>query len=48
MAVEGLAAFVSYSRDDSEFVLRLAGDLKAAGAKVWLDRLDIERICLAP
>src|SRR5215472_16760734 len=35
------AAFFSYSRDDSEFVLRVAGDLKAAGANVWLDQMDI-------
>jgi hypothetical protein len=35
------AAFVSYSREDSEFVLRLADDLKAAGASVWLDQRDI-------
>src|SRR6516164_7946512 len=35
------AAFFSYSREDSEFVLRLAGDLKAAGANVWLDQMDI-------
>jgi hypothetical protein len=28
-------AFFSYSREDSEFALRLAGDLKAAGAAVW-------------
>lgn len=35
-------AFFSYSRDDSEFALRLAADLKAAGANVWLDQLDIE------
>jgi TIR domain/Putative adhesin len=34
-------AFFSYSRDDSEFALRLAEDLKAAGANVWLDQLDI-------
>jgi hypothetical protein len=31
-------AFISYSRDDSEFAQRLATDLEAAGAKVWLDR----------
>jgi hypothetical protein len=36
------AAFISYSRDDSEFALRLAQDLKAAGAAVWLDQLDID------
>ena len=35
------SAFISYSRDDSEFALRLAQDLKAAAASVWLDQLDI-------
>src|SRR5262249_61910461 len=35
------AAFFSYSREDSDFALRLAEDLKAAGASVWLDQLDI-------
>ncbi len=35
-------AFFSYSREDSAFALRLAGDLKAAGADVWLDQLDIK------
>ncbi|WP_263350298.1 toll/interleukin-1 receptor domain-containing protein [Acidicapsa acidisoli] len=35
-------AFISYSRDDSEFALRLAWDLKSAGARVWLDQLDIQ------
>ncbi len=34
-------AFFSYSRDDSEFALRLASDLKAAGSAVWIDQLDI-------
>jgi len=33
--------FFSYSRTDSKFVLRLATDLRNAGAKVWLDQLDI-------
>lgn len=33
--------FFSYSRDDSEFVLKLAKDLRAAGANIWLDQLDI-------
>ena len=41
LATEPQTAFFSYSRDDSEFALRLAGDLKAAGANVWLDQLDI-------
>src|SRR6266852_3699466 len=30
-------AFFSYSRQDSEFALKLAKDLRAAGAAVWLD-----------
>jgi photosystem II stability/assembly factor-like uncharacterized protein len=34
-------AFISYSREDSEFALRLARELKAAGASVWIDQLDI-------
>ena len=42
MAQGAQAAFFSYSRDDSEFALRLAEDLKTAGAKVWMDQLDIE------
>jgi TIR domain len=41
LATEAQTAFFSYSRDDSEFALRLAEDLKAAGASVWLDQLDI-------
>jgi hypothetical protein len=34
-------AFFSYSRDDSEFALRLAKDLKAAGVNVRLDQFDL-------
>ncbi|WP_372754009.1 TIR domain-containing protein [Mariniflexile sp.] len=34
--------FFSYSRDDSEFVLDLAKNLRQAGAKIWLDQLDIK------
>ena len=41
MAKGAPATFFSYCREDSGFVLRLAGDLKAAGANVWLDQLDI-------
>jgi hypothetical protein len=35
-------AFVSYAREDGEFALRLAKDLKAAEALVWMDQLDIK------
>jgi hypothetical protein len=34
-------AFLSYARVDLAFARRLAADLKAAGANVWLDKLDI-------
>jgi hypothetical protein len=34
-------AFVSYSRADTDFVLRLCQDLRAAGASIWVDQLDI-------
>src|SRR5206468_1156628 len=34
-------AFLSYAREDAEFVLRLAKDLGAGGAGVWVDQLDI-------
>jgi hypothetical protein len=33
--------FFSYARADSEFVLKLAEDLRSNGTNVWLDRLDI-------
>ena len=42
MPPDAPTAFFSYSREDSEFAIRLAGDLKAAGAVVWIDQLDIE------
>ncbi len=42
MPADAPTAFFSYSREDSEFALRLAEDLKAAGAGVWIDQLDIE------
>ena len=41
MTQRAQTAFLSYCREDSDFALRLAGDLKAAGASVWLDQLDI-------
>jgi hypothetical protein len=33
--------FFSYSRTDGEFVLKLAKDLRSAGADLWIDQLDI-------
>lgn len=33
--------FFSYARADSDFVLRLAKDLRAVGVHLWLDQLDI-------
>lgn len=33
--------FFSYTRANSEFVLRLAKDLRASGVELWLDQLDI-------
>ena len=35
-------AFFSYVQEDAEFALGLAKDLRAAGAAVWIDRLDIK------
>ncbi|MDH3644942.1 MAG: TIR domain-containing protein, partial [Gammaproteobacteria bacterium] len=34
--------FISYSRTDSEFALRLAEDLRDNGQPVWVDQLDIK------
>ena len=39
MATETI--FFSYSRVDSDFVLKLATDLRDAGFDIWLDQLDI-------
>jgi hypothetical protein len=33
--------FVSYAREDSGVALKLSRDLKSAGARLWLDQLDI-------
>ena len=38
-----MTTFISYSRVNSEFVVRLAKDLKAAGYDIWLDQLDIAK-----
>ena len=42
MAINSSTAFVSYSRADSDFALKLAEDLQAAGASVWLDQIELE------
>lgn len=41
MTTENPKFFFSYSREDSVFVLKLARELREAGATLWLDRLDI-------
>ena len=41
MAIDPSTAFVSYSREDLDFVVRLAKDVKEKGAKLWVDRVDI-------
>ena len=33
--------FLSYSRSDEEFALRLAKDLRSRGVEMWVDRFDI-------
>lgn len=33
--------FFSYARADSDFALRLAGDMRSAGVDLWMDQLDI-------
>lgn len=34
--------FLSYSREDSEFALKLAQDLRSAGLNIWMDQLNIQ------
>jgi hypothetical protein len=41
MSEQSPKTFFSYARKDAEFALRLARDLKAAGANVWVDQMDI-------
>src|SRR2546423_6053235 len=33
--------FCSYARGDAEFALKLAKELRSAGAELWVDQLDI-------
>ena len=39
--VECQSYFLSYSRSDQEFALRLAADIRARGISLWIDQLDI-------
>jgi hypothetical protein len=39
VVADAQVAFFSYCREDSDFALRLAEDLKTAGALVWIDQL---------
>lgn len=41
MQVEVPRIFFSYAREDSEFALKLATNLRSAGVNLWLDQLDI-------
>lgn len=41
MTTEVTRFFFSYAREDSDFVLKLARELRMSGANLWLDRLDI-------
>src|ERR1051325_2431660 len=41
MANSNAPAFFSYARNDAAAVLRIAADLKTAGARIWVDQLDI-------
>ena len=41
MAAQPPKTFFSYAREDAEFALKLAKDLKSAGANIWVDKLDI-------
>ena len=41
MSIDPSTAFVSYSREDLDFVVRLAKDVKEKGARLWVDKVDI-------
>jgi hypothetical protein len=40
-SVKSLQTFVSYSRVNKQFAIRLASELKSAGFSVWMDQFDI-------
>ncbi len=35
--------FLSYARDDHQFALKLAQDLRSAGINIWVDQFDIPK-----
>lgn len=41
MATAKAPAFFSYSRENSDMALKIAADLRNAGANIWLDQLSI-------
>src|SRR5262245_33306935 len=41
MKDQGHRYFCSYSRDDSDFVLKLAENMRERGLNLWIDQLDI-------
>ena len=41
MCMEETKFFFSYSRNDKEFVLKLAKELRSSGISLWLDQIDI-------
>ncbi len=42
MPEESTTYFISYAREDADFALKLAQDLRDSGAEVWIDQLDIK------
>ena len=42
MPIEESKVFISYSRNDADFALKLGKDLRARGINIWVDKLDIK------
>ena len=42
MPTEESKVFISYSRQDADFALKLGKDLKSKGLNIWLDKLDLK------
>jgi hypothetical protein len=39
---DGVRIFISHSHADDAFTMKLVGDLRAAGADVWVDKVEIK------